>query len=180
MEVQHKLLEYRFNDYESANQIFRISVDFCMWPAFELTLLHKLKSHVCEAAAQEQPLSPDIFHRGISLASDWFEHGITSSKSFLPIFLFVQTVIPPWWECRVRPLLLLLLLLPCVLLLSQSHIFLWYVCLCLMASGWAKGSHWLTGGFDSLAFAEAVNHQLSIATVGHSFGHPFVCGSSAL
>lgn len=36
----------------------------------EFAAQHKLKNHVCEAAAQEQPLSPDILRRGISLASD--------------------------------------------------------------------------------------------------------------
>lgn len=49
------------------------------------------------------------------------------------------------------------------------------MCACVCRGpGSVDGSHWLTGGFDSLAFAEAVNRQLSIATVSHSFGHPFV------
>lgn len=63
---------------------------------------------------------------------------------------------------------------------NQSHIFLWYVRLGLMGPGLANGSHWLTGGFDSLAFAEAVNHRLSIATLSQTVGHPFVCNSRVL
>lgn len=137
-----------------------------------------------ELAAQHKLKSMCVSNRCLQIssivASHWRQTGL-NIWSLLPTFLFVQTVIPTWWECRVRPLLLLpLFLLPCVLLSNPSHIFLWYVRLCLMAPGPAKGSHWLTGGFDSLAFAEAVNHPLSIATSGHSFGHPFVCCSSVV
>lgn len=44
------------------------------------------QSMCAKAADQEQPLSPDTFRCGITLASDWFEHVITSSVAVLPTF----------------------------------------------------------------------------------------------
>lgn len=143
-----------------------ISWIICVWHAgIDLASQQKLQS-MC---AQEQPLSPDTFHCGITLASDWFEHVITSSESFLPTFYLFRRLFPREGNAGLD-----------LSSSNRSHIFLWYVRLCLMGPGSADGSHWLTGGFDSLTFAEAVNHQLSIATVSHSLGHPFVCSSSVL
>lgn len=144
----------------------------------EFAAQHKLISCVwssCPVATTVSRYLPSWHPAGVRLVwtCDHFFQVISSN------LLFVQMVIPTWCECRVRPLLLCLLLLPFDFF-QASPISSSGMCLCLMAPGLAKSSHWLTGGFASLAFAEAVNHQLSIATVSHSFGHPFVCISSAL
>lgn len=87
------------------------------------------------------------------------EHMITPSKCFFLTFHFFV----PTWQDPPTPHLFSLI--------SFSG-----MCVCVWRLA-ERQSLINLRGFDFLAFAEAVNHQVSMAAVSHSFGHPFVCFS---
>lgn len=144
------------------------SRSFCAWHrGNELAAQHQLKSMWPKEIAG----SNRCLQRPSTAASHWRQPGsimwsLLPSFSYRPFYLFSQ-LFQLEGEYRVRHLLLK----------PVPYLPFWYVRLGLMGPGLANGSHWLTGGFDSLAFAEAVNHRLSIATLSQTVGHPFVCSS---